>query len=161
MSDHTGPVTGGCMCGAVRYEVIGKPMEIGDCHCHSCRRHTGAPVVIFVMFEANNVRFVGRERSIYNSSPGVKRAFCSNCGTPLSWEGNHEGHEIIEFHISTFDKPDDFVPDRHWYHDERITWFDVADDLPRYRGAGMKDEEPYRHGPAIQHPEVEGRDGRD
>lgn len=150
MCDETMPSTGGCMCGAVRYEVIGEVLEIGHCHCHSCRRHTGAPVVTFVMFEADKVRFTGRERNIYNSSPGVERAFCGQCGTPLTWEGLHEGHAIIEFHISTFDNPNAFVPDRHWFHEERIAWFDVADDLPRYRGAGMKDEEPYRQGPATQ-----------
>jgi len=37
-------VTGGCMCGAVRYEAIGEPMTVAYCHCSSCRRHTGAPV---------------------------------------------------------------------------------------------------------------------
>ncbi len=57
MSDKTMPSTGGCMCGAVRYEAIGKPLVVGHCHCHSCRRHTGAPVVTFVMFEVDKVRF--------------------------------------------------------------------------------------------------------
>jgi len=151
MSDKTMPITGGCLCGAVRYEAIGEPLEVGHCHCHSCRRQTGAPVVTFVMFEADKVRFTGRERSIYNSSPGVERAFCGQCGTPLTWEGDYMGimgeHVIIEFYISTFDDPDAFVPDRHWYHEERIAWFDVADGLPRYRGEGIDGEEPYRHGP--------------
>jgi hypothetical protein len=145
------------MCGAVRYEATGEPLEIGLCHCHSCRRHSGAPVVAFVMFDADKVRFTGPARGIYESSPGVKRAFCGQCGTPLTWEGRSRAwdKEIIEFHISTLDEPDGFLPDRHWFHDERIAWFDVADDLPRYRGVGMKDEEPYRYGPATQGPESE------
>ncbi len=157
MGENPKTVTGGCMCGAVRYEAIGEPLEVGHCHCHSCRRHTGAPVVSFVMFEADKVRFTGRERSIYNSSPGVKRAFCGQCGTPLTWEGRSRAwnRPIIEFHISTLDDPDCFAPDRHWFHEERIAWFDVADDLPRYRGVGMKDEEPYRHGPATEGPQAE------
>ena len=150
MDDNPETVTGGCMCSAVRYEATGEPLEIGYCHCHSCRRHTGAPVVTWVMFDADKVCFTGRERSIYNSSPGVKRAFCGQCGTPLTWEGDHEGHVIIEFHISTFDNPETFVPNRHWYHEERIAWFDVADDLPRYRGEDTEGEEPYRHGPAAE-----------
>ena len=80
------------------------------------------------------------------------RAFCGHCGTPLTWEGEFEGRPIIELHISTFDDPDGFVPDRHWYHGKRIAWFDVADDLPRYRGVGADGEEPYRHGPATDRP---------
>ena len=156
MNDQTISATGGCMCGAVRYEAIGDPLVVGHCHCHSCPRHTGAPVVTFVMFEADQVRFTGRERSIYNSSPGVGRAFCGQCGTPLTWEARSRAWDrpIIEFHISTLDDPDAFVPDRHWFHEERIAWFDVADGLPRYRGVGMKDEEPYRHGPATEGPQA-------
>ena len=154
MAEKTMPITGGCLCGAVRYEVAGEPLVVGHCHCHSCRRHSGAPVVTFVMFETEKVRFTGRERSVYPSSPGVKRAFCGNCGTPLTWEAQSRiwGRPIIEFHISTLDDPDGFAPDRHWFHEERIAWFDVADDLPRYRGIGIDGEEPYRHGPAIGGP---------
>ena len=51
--------------------------------------------------------------------------------------------------ISTLDDPDAFVPDRHWFHGERIAWFDVADALPRYH-ASEDDSEPYRRGPAIE-----------
>lgn len=156
MSEQSRPAVGGCMCGAVRYEAIGEPLEVGHCHCHSCRRITGAPVVTWVMFEAGKVHFTGRERSIYKSSPGVERAFCSQCGTPLTFEGRSRAWErpIIEFYISTFDNPENFVPDRHWFHVERIDWFDVADGLPRYRGVGMKDEEPYRYGPATEGPQA-------
>lgn len=142
-------MTGGCLCGAVRYEAIGQPLDIGYCHCQSCRRHTGAPVVAYVGFNGDQVRFTGQERSIYNSSPGVGRAFCNQCGTPLTWEGEirSSGKSIVEFHVGTLDNPDDFAPEDHSRFEERIEWFDVADDLPRYRGAIKKDEEPYCHGP--------------
>ncbi len=141
-------IVGGCMCGAVRYEAIGKPLCVAHCHCHSCRHHTGAPVVTFVAFEADKVRFTKGERSIYNSSSGVGRGFCKQCGTPLTWEGAYREHVIIEFHISTLDDPDAHVPAWHWYYEERIAWFDVADDLPRYQRAD--NEEPYCHGPATE-----------
>jgi len=138
------------MCGAARYEARGEPLEIGHCHCPSCHQHTGAPIVTYVVFDADKVRFYGHERSIYKSSPGVRRAFCGQCGTALTWEGIFEENAIVEFHIGTLDEPENFVPDRHWHHVKRIGWFDVADDLPRYRGVGMKDEEPYHYGPAIE-----------
>ena len=122
------------MCGAVRYEATGEPLYIGNCHCHSCRHHPGAPVVTAVVFEVDKVRFTGVDRGIYNSSQGVGRAFCSQCGTSLTWEGNYRELEIIGVHISTLDAPDAHVPDRHWYYEERIAWFDIADGLPRYGG---------------------------
>lgn len=152
MSDGQVTLTGGCLCGAVRFEAIGEPLAIGHCHCLSCRRHTGAPVVTYVGFKADQVRFGGRQRSVYNSSPGVERAFCSQCGTPLTWEGFSRTCDstIVEFHIGTLDDPDSFAPQEHWLHEERIAWFDVADNLPRFRGKGMKGEEPYRHGPVTK-----------
>ena len=130
-------VTGGCLCGAVRYRATGAPFWVGHCHCLSCRRHTGAPLVTFVGFKKDQVAFTEGERQIYESSPGVGRAFCGRCGTPLTWEG--ESHlsgrgPIVEFHISTLDDPGAFRPSNHVFYPERIAWFDVADDLPRHEG---------------------------
>ena len=55
--------TGGCMCGAIRYEAIGKTKFIINCHCHSCRKHTGAPMVTFVAFKKEQVNFTQGERN--------------------------------------------------------------------------------------------------
>ncbi len=150
MSDGGKTYTGGCMCGAVRYEVSGEPVWVGHCHCESCRRYTGAPVVTFVGFKKDQVAFTKGERQIYNSSPGVGRAFCGQCGTPLTWEGKSEVPErgmILEFHISTLDDPYAFVPTNHVFYKEIISWFDVADYLPRYHGFDFSSE-VYRRGPA-------------
>ena len=152
MADASKSTTGGCMCGVVRYEAVGEPVVVGHCHCHSCRRHTSAPVVTFVAFERDRVKFTKGDRKIYNSSPGVGRGFCDQCGTPLTWEGEAWDRSIIEFHISTLDNPNAYVPDRHWFHEERIAWFDVADGLPRYRRGDSAGQKPYCHGPVIDGP---------
>ena len=150
MAESLEPKTGGCMCGAVRYAVSGEPIWVGHCHCESCRAHTGAPVVTFVCFNEDQVAFTKGERRIYTSSPGVGRAFCGQCGTPLTWEGKSNLAErgmIIEFHISTLDDPNAFKPTNHVFYAERIAWFDVADDLPRYHGLDFSSE-IHRRGPA-------------
>jgi len=137
------------MCGAVRYEARGNPFWVGHCHCRSCRKHTGAPVVTFVAFKRDQVRFIKGERQIYNSSPGVTRAFCGRCGTPLTWEGRSklpERGDVLELHISTFDSPEAFTPTNHVFYPERIGWFDVADELPRYCGLDYNSE-MVRRGP--------------
>ncbi len=138
MSDDT-TMTGGCMCGAVRYETTGKSFGVIHCHCRSCRKHNGAPAVTLAGFKADQVKFSGDERKIYESSPGVGRAFCGKCGTPLTWEGDGgDLGPIVEFHISTFDNPDVLVPSAHAFHRERLPWFDIADNLPRYEGFSGK-----------------------
>jgi len=141
-------MTGGCLCGAVRYETTGDSFLINHCHCRSCRKHTGAAVVTLAGFKADQVSFSGDQRQIYASSPGVGRAFCPKCGTPLTWEGisSTQGGPIFEIHISTFDTPDRLVPVGHSFDSERISWFDIADKLPRYEGF-TGDDAPLRHGP--------------
>lgn len=134
MSDDT-KMKGSCLCGAVRYETRGDPFAVTHCHCHSCRKHNGAAVVTLAGFKADQVDFSGDPRKVYASSPGVVRAFCSKCGTPLTWEGDGgDLGPIVEFHISTFDNPEILVPTSHAFESERISWFDVADNLPRYEG---------------------------
>ena len=143
-------MTGGCMCGAVRYEATGKSFAVSHCHCRSCRRHNGAPVVTLAGYTEAQVVWSGAPRKIYESSPGVGRAFCPDCGTPLTWEGKGGDRGFIfEFHISTFDDPATLVPTAHAFHSERIPWFDIADGLPRY--AGFEGDKPaLRHGPVTE-----------
>jgi hypothetical protein len=138
---------GGCLCGAVRYELLDEPLAVIFCHCGSCRRHTGAAVVTLVGMRRDDVRFTQGERAIYPSSPGVGRGFCSQCGTPLTWEGDGEElGPLIELHVGSFDDPNAFAPECHIHHDERLRWFEVADELPRHHE--WDEGEPYQHGPA-------------
>jgi hypothetical protein len=136
------------MCAAVRYEVTGEPFLVSHCHCLSCRKHNGGPVVTLAGFKKGQVRFEGDERGIYESSAGVGRAFCGKCGTPLTWEGDG-GEELgflFEFHLSTFDDPETLVPTGHAFYPERVSWFDIADSLPRFEGF-VDDAPPLSHGP--------------
>ena len=136
--------TGGCLCGQVRYETTGDPFAINYCHCESCRKHNGAPVVVLAGYKIDQVQFLGCDRKRYASSPGAMRGFCENCGTPLTWEGDGgELGDIVEFHLSTFDNPEAMVPTSHAFSPERISWFEVADDLPRFEG--FSDLSPLLH----------------
>ena len=145
-------MTGGCMCGAVRYETAGAPTRVIHCHCESCRKQTGAPAATLAVYGADQVRFSGDERTVYESSPGRGRAFCGKCGTTLTWEADLPGSgPICALHISTFDEPEALRPSCHSFYAERISWFDIADDLPRYEGF-VVDGGLVRHGPASVEP---------
>jgi hypothetical protein len=142
---------GGCLCGAVRYEATGEPFAVNYCHCADCRKHNGAPVVALAGYKDEQVVFTGADRKRYESSPGADRAFCENCGTTLTWEGDGgELGAIFEIHISTFDEPEQLVPTSHAFETERLPWFDVADALPRFQG--FSDASPLlHHGPSSAH----------
>ena len=63
MGDRAETGTGGCLCGAVRFQATGEPVVTGHCHCADCRRHNGGPVVTLVIFAANKVRLVATAKS--------------------------------------------------------------------------------------------------
>jgi len=132
MSDDARLVRGGCRCGAVRFAATGEPNKVAYCHCDSCRKATGAPVSVNVMFEARQFRFTAGAPRSYESSPGVQRAFCERCGTPLTWSGIWHERRFVFCYVGTLDDPASFEPDRHAFCDHRLAWFDVADHLPRY-----------------------------
>ena len=120
MNEQT-KMQGGCMCGAVRYEATGEPFAVTHCHCRSCRKHNGGPVVTLAGYSKDQVSFSGRERSLYQSSEDAIRAYCSDCGTPLTWEGDGgELGPILEIHLSTLDDPQALVPTAHAFYPERI-----------------------------------------
>jgi len=102
---------------------------------------------MLVGYKQDQVSYPKGERKFYESSPGVKRAFCDQCGTPLTWEGDGgELGPLAEFLISTLDNPEAFAPQCHIHHGERLPWFETSDNLPRYRV--WDDEDPYMTEPA-------------
>jgi hypothetical protein len=125
---------GGCLCGAVRFEALGTPRLVFHCHCFSCRRQTGAAVASFAAFQVSDTfRWTKAAPAAYASSPGVTRKFCPHCGTPLSYQAEKYADEI-HLNIGCFDHADDLVAEAHWHVEEKLPWFETADDLPRHRG---------------------------
>ena len=95
----------------------------------------GAPLAAFVVFSADQVKWMTGKPARYESSAGIFRAFCRDCGTSLTWEGTHDGEKLIEFHISTLDNPQAFPPNEHTHYGERIRWLEMADSLPKFRAS--------------------------
>jgi hypothetical protein len=113
--------TGGCLCGALRFDVDGPPKWTSYCHCASCRRHTGAPVSAYAGFEADKVRFTKGTLARFASSEGVQRGFCAACGSTLTYEGARWPTEI-HLHVGAFDDPEPFAPQGHAFAEERVSW---------------------------------------
>ena len=118
---------GGCLCGAVRFRLLGPPFEIDYCHCHSCRKHSGAPVSAFADCKRHLVEFTKGTPKLFESSPGVRRGFCAECGSTLTYESDALPDEI-HIHIGALDRPEDFPPHgRPTFSAERLPWFRIAD----------------------------------
>ena len=141
MTDTPQTATGGCLCGAIRFEAAGEPLWIAHCHCHSCRRNTGAPVTTFVGFPADGFTYAAGRPKVFNSSPDVRRSFCADCGTPLTYEADRAAGEV-HVYISTLDNPDAFPPQFHVFTAEGIQWLHLDDNLPRYRATSRDGDAP-------------------
>ncbi|HKE93027.1 MAG TPA: GFA family protein [Povalibacter sp.] len=122
---------GGCLCGAIRYRALGQPLRGVMCHCSMCRRHSGAPVLAFVHFPGASFTWVRGEVSWYRSSPYAERGFCAVCGSTVGMR-EEVLSDRVQVCVGTLDQPGRVKIDDHVWTSERIPWFDVRDDLPRF-----------------------------
>lgn len=127
MGDTTDQVEGGCLCGAVRFVATGQPKGVYWCHCQSCRKHSGAPVSVFVAFDHTRYSVTKGQITKFESSPGrTTRGFCAKCGSTLTCETVRLPTEA-HFHIGTFDQPERFPPSRHIFPEERLSWLHIGE----------------------------------
>jgi len=121
---------GGCLCGAVRYEITGPVSNPCYCHCTTCRRATGAPLVPWGTFAREAVRIVRGRLSEFRSSAQVSRGFCAHCGTSLTYRHEARAGEI-DVTLATLDDPTLVPPRMHVWVKDRLPWVAIGDDLPQ------------------------------
>lgn len=119
---------GGCLCGRLRYRATGDPHTPHWCHCEMCRRATGAPAAAWVNFLLSEFAFTSGEPDYYQSSPGVRRGFCSRCGGSICTL--EEASEFISILIGSLDDPDRIEPTYHIWTGSRVSWLKVGEELP-------------------------------
>ena len=122
---------GGCSCGAVRYEVHGRPTNTMVCHCRTCRRVAAAPVVAWVTFPVERFRFVKGEPASFHSSPPVTRTFCRACGTALTYV-HSDSPGTLDVTTCSLDDPDAFPPTHHSWLSHDLGWGRFGDGLPTF-----------------------------
>jgi hypothetical protein len=123
-------LTGGCHCGAVRYEAHGEPFESALCHCADCRRTTGAPVVAWFTVRTADFRFTVGEPSRHASSYHAERRFCGRCGAQITFVDKAYAGERIDVTTASLDDPDAVPPREHIWTRSRIGWMKDTSGLP-------------------------------
>ncbi len=123
--------TGGCLCGAVRYEASKSPFWAGHCHCQNCRRHSGAAFATDVMFGSNELSWMDEEPTYYKSSEVCERGFCPTCGSTVSARYFNEP-DIVIIAAGTLDDANRIEPKLHAFVSRRVDWIKLNDGLPEY-----------------------------
>ncbi|MFA5940198.1 MAG: GFA family protein [Sinimarinibacterium sp.] len=124
-------IEGGCFCGAVRYCATQAPLGSMICHCRTCRRVAGSPVVAWLTFAGSEFAFTHGVPAELQSSKGVRRRFCAACGTPLTYENETSPGEI-DVTTCTLHDPEAFPPTHHSWMKHDLTWVRFGDELPGF-----------------------------
>lgn len=125
---------GGCLCGALRYAAQGDPIDAGYCHCRTCQRSSGAPVLAWATFPVDAFAYTQGSPAAYRSSSRAAREFCAVCGTQIAFRQDDAAR--VDLNMASLDHPDSFAPEYHIWTQSRIPWFDTRDELPRYSDEG-------------------------
>ena len=125
-------ITGGCHCGAIRYQVEGEPIVHALCHCTDCRRHAGAPMVGWSMYAEDALKVTKGTPKLYKSSEHGRRQFCADCGTGLFYTNANVLPGIVDIQSATYDDPDAVPAMVHIQTAERIRWMERAHELPSF-----------------------------
>lgn len=127
-------ITGGCLCGAVRYAARGPVRPVIYCHCNQCRKSSGNFVAAtacergaLTLLNQSGLRW-------YASSAAAERGFCAVCGGNLFWRKNGGG--AVSIMAGTIDPPTGLNAVAHIFVADASDYFEPGDGLPRYAGRG-------------------------
>ena len=125
--------SGGCLCGGVRYEYTGEFGLFVYCHCSKCRKAQGTAFGSNAPIEEDKFRLLSGDGLLksYASSPGKKRMFCSNCGSPI-YSRAEDKPGVLRLRMGSLDEPLNKKPQAHIFAASKADWYDILDGLPQY-----------------------------
>lgn len=116
-------LTGGCLCGAVRYEAKSSNLGSFICYCRMCQRVSGSAFAALLYVKDDGLRIIHGNARPFESSPGVIRSFCGRCGSPLFFRrDNRPGQCAIV--AGSLDTPNRFVPQTRIFLADAVSWLD-------------------------------------
>src|SRR3954452_1648947 len=127
-------LTGGCLCGKVRFVTAGRPYRVGLCHCLDCRKHHGALFHASAIFPAEAVTIDGETRAYKG------RHFCPRCGGSVFGRSGGE----VEVSLGALDAPDELMPTYELWTIRRESWLPPFPLKRRYehdRDSGVRSED--------------------
>ncbi|MGO9488101.1 MAG: GFA family protein [Solirubrobacteraceae bacterium] len=130
------PLQGGCLCGAVRYEITAPFLSAGYCHCTRCQRRTGTGSSANGRVPRHGFRLLSGEQQLrtYTPAQGKPKVFCSECGSAL-FSGRPLHDEEVAVRLGTLDGDPGIRPEYRQFVDFAAPWEPIPEDgLPRHPG---------------------------
>jgi hypothetical protein len=130
------PITGGCLCKAVRYDARAEPIVTRQCWCRLCQYVGAGSSTVNVAFETKHVTITGELRrfaAIADSGNTLQRGFCPICGTPVTSEAEARPH-LVFLRAGTLDDPSIVRPAVNIWTRKAPQWVHLDPDLPQVTG---------------------------
>jgi hypothetical protein len=130
----TASLTGGCLCGGVRYEVTEPPISASYCHCKRCQRRTGTAASAQARLAQDSLHVLQGAELVREYIPldGWPKCFCSTCGGAL-WSRHPSEEGIVSVRLGTFDEDPGVRPQYRQFVAYAAAWEPIPEDgLPRY-----------------------------
>jgi hypothetical protein len=128
-------MTGGCLCGRIRYEAAGEPVFSLFCHCRDCQRQSGSAYNAAMRVPAAGFRVTRGAPKFYvktaDSGNTVSRAFCPECGSPLFLQVSARP-DLVGIRVGTLDDPSIFRPEADIFVNSAQPWDHMDPALPKY-----------------------------
>ncbi|HVD66363.1 MAG TPA: GFA family protein [Gaiellaceae bacterium] len=128
------PLTGGCLCGGVRFEITEPLVRASYCHCTRCQRRSGTAASAQARVAPGSLRIVAGEElvSAWQPDSGFAKEFCSECGSQL-WSRDPDDANVISVRLGAFDGDPGIRPQLRQFVAYAAGWEPIPDDgLPRY-----------------------------
>jgi hypothetical protein len=122
MSDSVKRWTGGCLCGALRYEAQGEPQAAGLCYCADCRKAFGSGFIPFIGFSSQAVRFTGASLKVLSRAASGRVAVRNSCPVCGSLVHGGDVGKHVTIYAGTLDDPSMFRPTAAIYTSDRPEW---------------------------------------
>jgi hypothetical protein len=134
--EHQKRYTGGCLCGALRYEAHGEPTNTGHCYCADCRKASGSGFIPFMGFPSSALRFTGQSRTFaWKSASGrdAVRNYCPICGSLVF--GGRVGLDLNHtIYAGSLDDSSAFRPKIAIFTRGRPEWAIIPPNLTQFEG---------------------------
>ena len=134
MSEPSLPLTGGCGCGAVRFEITAPLVSAAYCHCTRCQRRSGTAAAASGRLEPGSFRVTAGDEHLHSWAPsgGFEKVFCGECGSAVLGR-NPETGEVAIVRLGAVDGDPGVRPSAHQFVAYAAPWEPIPDDgLPRY-----------------------------
>lgn len=123
--------TGGCLCGAIQYELDPGNIRSWYCHCRMCQKWTGSVVAPSVLAPRADFRVTRGTLKYFTSSTIAERGFCESCGSPLVY--SPFGQDWLCVQTGSLDDPEVAPPKGHFGIEGHVSWLPIDDTLKKIR----------------------------